>query len=60
MSLLWYNGGMRQPMRRGQAMTEYAVVLAAMLVVVSAVCALAYVAMAYAVRTESLVTSDCP
>ncbi|MGN0832182.1 MAG: hypothetical protein ACI4RD_00870 [Kiritimatiellia bacterium] len=52
---------MRRPMmRRGQAMTEYAVVLAAMLVVVAAVCALAYVARAYAVRTENLVTSDCP
>lgn len=41
-------------------MTEYAVVLAAMAVVVSAVCALASVAKAYAARTESLVTSDCP
>lgn len=41
-------------------MTEYAVVLAAMAVILSAVCAFAYVAKAYAVRTESLVTSDCP
>ena len=41
-------------------MKKLSIVLAAMLVVVSAVCALAYVARAYAVRTESLVTSDCP
>jgi len=46
--------------RGGQAMLEYVIVLAALLVVVSALFGLVCVAERYATRTESLVTADVP
>ena len=47
-------------MRRGQAMLEYVLSLAALMVVVAILWGLVGVALRYADRTEDLVTSDCP
>ena len=46
--------------RRAQAMLEYVLSLAAMLVVVALLSTLVVVALRYADRTEDLVTSECP
>ena len=47
-------------MRRGQAMLEYVLSLAGLVVVVGILWGLVAVAVRYADRTETLVTSDCP
>jgi len=47
-------------MRRGQAMVEYVVVLSSLLIVVSVLYGFVCAAERYAIRTENLVTSDCP
>ena len=60
MSRLWYNNGDRARFRGGQALLEYVLVLAALLVVVALVWGLVGVSRRYADRTENLVTSDCP
>lgn len=57
---LWYNIVVRARLRSGQAMLEYMLVLAALLVVVALVWGLVGVSRRYADRTENLVTSDCP
>ena len=46
--------------RRGQAMLEYVLAFASLLVVVGALWALVHAAFRHGERTESLVTSDCP
>ena len=56
----WYNTRRRGRMRRGQAMLEYMLSLAALMVVVAILWGLVGVALRYADRTEDLVTSDCP
>ena len=57
---LWYNKTMNVRMRRGQAMLEYVLSLAGLLVVVGILWGLVAVAFRHAERTENLVTSDCP
>ena len=47
-------------MRPGQAMLEYMLSLAALMIVVAILWGLVGVAMRYADRTENLVTSDSP
>ena len=47
-------------MRKGQAMLEYVLSLAGLLVVVGILWGLVAVAFRHAERTENLVTSDCP
>ena len=49
-----------QTMRRGQAMLEYVLSFAALLVVVGILLGLIRVLSSHAERTEALVTSDCP
>ena len=56
----WYNTRSHGSMRRGQAMLEYVLSLAALMVVVAILWGLVGVALRYADRTEDLVTSDCP
>lgn len=46
--------------RKGQAMLEYVLSLAGLLVVVGILCGLVRVTFHYAERTERLVTADCP
>ena len=60
MSHFWYNRDMRVRMRSAQAAVEYLVVFASLVIVVSILYALVHVERRYAVRTERLVTSDCP
>ena len=47
-------------MRRGQALLEYALSVAALLVVVGILFGIIGVLKSHAQRTEALVTSDCP
>ena len=49
-----------QTMRRGQALLEYALSVAALLVVVGILFGIIGVLKSHAQRTEALVTSDCP
>lgn len=56
----WYNTRRPVGLRTGQAMLEYVLSLAALMVVVAILWGLVGVALRYADRTESLVTSDCP
>jgi len=60
LSDLWYNPSILRRMRRGQAAAEYVIVLASLLIVVSILYGFVCAAERYAVRTDSLVTSDCP
>ena len=57
---LWYNRGRNVRARRGQAMLEYVLVFAALLIAVFALYAFVRATWRYADRTENLVTSDCP
>ena len=57
---MWYNRAMNVRMRRGQAMLEYVLCLASLLVVVGILWGLVRAAVRHGARTESLVTSDCP
>ena len=57
---LWYNKNGNVRARRGQAMLEYVLVFAALLIAVCALCIFVRAAWRYADRTENLVTSDCP
>ena len=57
---IWYNTRWRRCARRGQAMLEYVLSLAGLMVVVGILWGLVAVAVRYADRTENLVTSDCP
>lgn len=52
----WYNVSVR----RGQAMVEYVLAFSALLVVVAIMAGLVAVARNHAVRTEGLVSCDCP
>ena len=47
-------------MRQGQAMLEYVLCLASLLVVVGILWGLVHVIVRHAERTENLVTADCP
>ena len=47
-------------MRTGQAMLEYVLAFAALLLVIGLLWSLVRVAVRHGERTESLVTSDCP
>jgi len=60
MTDLWYNTHRWSRQRPGQAMLEYVLSLAAMMVVVAILWGLAGVALRYADRTEDLVSSECP
>lgn len=60
MTELWYNTRCGGRARRGQAMLEYVLSLASLMVVVGILWGLVGVALRYADRTEDLVTSDCP
>ena len=57
---LWYNTRSVGKLRPGQAMLEYMLSLAALMIVVAILWGLVGVAMRYADRTENLVTSDSP
>lgn len=57
---LWYNTCVAGRLRRGQALLEYVLSLAALLVVVAILWGLIDVALRYADRTESYVSSDYP
>ena len=57
---LWYNTRRAGGLRPGQAMLEYVLSLAALLVVVSLLWGLVGVALRFADRTEDLVSSECP
>ena len=57
---LWYNRAVNVRMRRGQAMLEYVLCLASLLVVIGLLWGLARAAVRHGERTESLVSSDCP
>ena len=56
----WYNTRRVGGLRPGQAMLEYVLSLAGLVVVVGILWGLVAVAVRYADRTENLVTSDCP
>ena len=47
-------------MRTGQAMLEYVLAFAALLLVIGILWGLVHAAVRHGERTESLVTSDCP
>ena len=57
---LWYNKGGNVRARRGQAMLEYVLAFAALLIAVFALYAFVQAVWRYADRTKNLVTSDCP
>ena len=57
---LWYNRFGNVRARRGQAMVEYMLAFAALLIAVFALYAFVRATWRYADRTENLVTSDCP
>ena len=57
---LWYNKNGNARARRGQAMLEYVLVFAALLIAACALYAFVQAVWRYADRTENLVTSDCP
>lgn len=57
---LWYNTRGFRSLRPGQAMLEYVLSLAALMVVVAILWGLVGAALRYADRTEDLVTADCP
>ena len=57
---LWYNTRRVLVLRPGQALLEYTLALAALMVVVAILSGLVGVALRYADRTENLVTSDSP
>lgn len=57
---MWYNSAVCGRMREGQAMLEYLLALASMLVVVGILWGLVHVTVRYAERTENLVASDYP
>ena len=57
---LWYNKLGNVWARRGQAMIEYVLAFAALLIAVFALYAFVQAVWRYADRTENLVTSDCP
>ena len=57
---LWYNKNGNVRVRRGQAMLEYVLAFAALLIAVFALYAFVQAIWRYADRTENLVTSDCP
>ena len=57
---LWYNKGRNVRVRRGQAMLEYVLAFAALLIAACALYAFVQAVWRYADRTENLVTSDCP
>ena len=57
---LWYNNAMRRRMSNGQAMLEYVLALAGLLVVVGILGGLVFAAVRHSERTESLVAADCP
>ena len=57
---LWYNKGRNVRVRRGQAMLEYVLAFAALLIAACALYAFVQAIWRYADRTEDLVTSDCP
>ena len=57
---LWYNKNGNVRARRGQAMVEYVLAFAALLIAVCALYAFIRATWRYADRTENLVTSDCP
>lgn len=58
--VLWYNKAMNVRMRCGQAMLEYVLSFASLLVVVGVLWGLVRAAIRHAERTETLVASDCP
>ena len=60
MTDFWYNTRWRGRARCGQAMLEYVLSLAALMVVVGILWGLVGVALRHADRTEALVTADCP
>ena len=57
---MWYNTGMFGRARKGQAMLEYVLSFASLLVVVGILWGLVAVVVRHAERTESLVAADCP
>ena len=57
---LWYKKGRKVRAKRGQAMLEYVLAFAALLIAVCALYAFVQAIWRYADRTEDLVTSDCP
>ena len=57
---LWYNRARKVRARRGQAMLEYVLAFAALLIAACALYAFVQAIWRYADRTENLVTSDCP
>ena len=57
---LWYNKGRKVRAKRGQAMLEYVLAFAALLIAVCALYAFVQAIWRYADLTEDLVTSDCP
>ena len=57
---LWYNTRRAAGLRPGQAMLEYMLSLAALLVVAALLWGLVGVALRFADRTEDLVSSECP
>ena len=57
---MWYNTGMFGRSRKGQAMLEYVLSFASLLVVVGILWGLVAVVVRHAERTESLVAADCP
>ena len=57
---LWYNKNGNVRARRGQAMLEYVLAFAALLIAACALYAFVQAIWRYADRTENLVTSDCP
>lgn len=60
MTDLWYNMRVFGRLRRGQAMMEYILSFAMLLVVVSILWGMVSVTKRYSERTENLVASDCP
>ena len=60
MNNFWYNTNMFMRTRSGQAMLEYVLSLAGLLVVVGILWGLVHAAFLHAERTERLVTADCP
>jgi uncharacterized protein (UPF0333 family) len=57
---MWYNTGKHRRMKRGQAMLEYVLAFAGILVVAAVMWCLVSAVRKQSVRTENLVSSEYP
>ena len=60
MTHMWYNTGKRRRMKRGQAMLEYVLAFAGILVVAAVMWCMVSAVRKQSVRTENLVSSEYP